>query len=289
MSGVQRVGIGIALALLLPASAAVAQQREPASVPLELAQALISLMSPGAATLPEVRVGTLPEPLERALRLPPGARIVGSSISPHSSHGVLALPVPAEAAIQEVEEHLLRSGWAPAARVDRGGFLASAATEALPLCREDGASISLFAGRSGEREQYLSVFFHGNPRHSVCQQRAHRPTLPGSPVPSLAPPPGSLVRGSGSGGGYDRAEAYAEIQTDLVADALLRHYGTQLREHGWRAKTGHSGPDLAVQTWEWTDAEGVPWQGVMVVTHRREPRTRDVLLRVIQVHPGGNQ
>ncbi len=71
MLRVHRVGIGMSLALVLP-TAALAQQPAPSPVPLELVQALLA----GPEAFPEVRVGVLPEAVERALRLPEGTRML---------------------------------------------------------------------------------------------------------------------------------------------------------------------------------------------------------------------
>jgi hypothetical protein len=287
MRRVQHLVLGIAVALLVPLQALSAQQSQPASVPLEVAQVLIQGFGLGEGRMPEVRVGTLSEPLEQALHLPAGARVVGSAVFPRSSHSVVALPVPAEATIHQMEEHLLQSGWRRAPRTERGGFVSSPVVEMLPLCRADGASIMLVAGRSREAEQYVSLHFRDDPSYSACERGAPPARFSRLDViPQLTPPAGALVRGGGSGSGGDRAEAYAEVQTTLGAEALLRHYGAQLAEHGWHGGTELIGEDLAVQMWEWTDAEGVMWQGMMAASTRPEPRRRDVFLRVVQVQPG---
>jgi hypothetical protein len=275
--------------LLIPIPALSAQQTESASVPLEVAQVLIQSFGPGEASMPEVHAGTLPEPLRDALSLPAGARIVGTAVFTRSTHSVVALPVPAEASLRQMEEQLLQSGWTRLPQDDeRGGFVATAATASFPLCRADGASIVLLAGRSMETEQYVSVHFRGGAEYSGCQRQgvpAGRSRM--EVIPRLVPPSGALVQSSGSGSGGDRAEAYAAVQTELDAEAVLRHYGAQLAEYGWHGGTELIGSDLAVQRWEWTDADGALWQGMLAVSTRPEPRRRDVMLRVVQVQPAG--
>ncbi len=158
--------------------------------------------------------------------------------------------------------------------------------ERVPLCHQDGASLNLNAGPSRSAQQYLSVYFTADPRFSPCQHRAPPPSSrPDGPIPTLLPPPGAQVRGSGVSSGGDRADAHAVILSDLAAEALLRHYGAQLRERGWKPGSEHTGSELAVQTWEMNDSDGALWHGVLVATRRPSPRGRDVFLRVVRVTP----
>lgn len=66
-------------------------------------------------------------------------------------------------------------------------------------------------------------------------------------LPSLSPPEGSSVMGSGSGSSTDRYDQNIRLTTKLDSEAVVRHYGDQLERAGWKleARAGGAGVALA--------------------------------------------
>lgn len=273
------LAVGWLLGIVLVAGdPAWAQEPDAEVIPRELAQALLGAGSPS-----NILVGELPQPIRGAVVLPAGSRIVGGLVSTSHSVGIVAVPTEPPEVREEVSRGLLQQGWTRFEPYQRGGFEFGPITGLHQFCLEDQAAVSLRITQAPGGGSYLRVTHQGDQARSVCSQPSpvERRALQ-SPIPSLAPPPGAVGRGSGSGGGGDEWHARARVRTDLGADELLDHYSEQLRNHGWTPLTRTLGSGTAVETHRMVDEDGVEWFGVLLVAEQSSGAEQ--LLTLIVTH-----
>lgn len=270
------------LALACLAAPAAAQEPEPDMVPIEFVRTLAAGPFGGNAPL-EIRVGRLPDDVADLIQVPAGARVVGSLINRGFSTSALAVPGDPPAARDDWTARLLDAGWARFQEASRGGF-ESNPTDGLQFCMGDSVTLSLGVSRNPAGGSYVHVMHPRTRMYSACQHRQatmHHGTE--SPIPSLSPPDNSAARGSSGGGGSDRWEADARIRTDHDVDALIDHYGAQLRDHGWTPLERTTGEGIAAETFRVTGPEGGEWHAVLTAAAPAEGPQRFLSIRVTRL------
>jgi hypothetical protein len=270
------------LALVGPAVPASAQTPAREVVPLEFVEAL-SQFPFGPGVTPEVLVGRIPEATASVLSLPADSRIVGSLVYPSLTLSAIAVSGTPGAVRDTWVERLLDTGWTRYEQRPRGGFESNPA-EGLQFCMGDSVMVNLGVSETPRGGSYLIIMHPTDHRYSICQSRERaNMRVQESPIPSLAPPSGSVSLGGGSGGGSDSWDSRARIRTDLTVDALVDHYGSQLREHGWKLQERTSGPGIVAEVFQVTDPEGTAWHGVLVASTPSAESDRFLSLRLTRV------
>jgi len=91
-------------------------------------------------------------------------------------------------------------------------------------------------------------------------------------VPPLLAPDGAQQHALGGGGGGGEWRANAELTTDLAA--VTAHYTAQLEDAGWQAGPRGEGDRVRWSVWEFTDREGEPWRGYLIIFQQPEDPRR---------------
>jgi hypothetical protein len=273
------VTLGMSLGLL-PSADGWAQVHGDESVPLELVQVLLA--TGVAGELPEVVVGEVPEVLRGLVALPGQARALGGAV--YSSRATLVVVTPEDPnhVRRAWPDRLGAAGWEPFASVRQPEFEATP-VGGLWFCKEDTGSLSIGPVRNPEGGSFVRLTYRDDPAVSSCAEptpEAWRGLR--SPIPSLAPPTGTVVRGGSSGGGGDEWTARARLQGELSPDQVLRHYSAQLQESDWIPLTQVSGEGVAVQTYRWLDDEGEEWYALLTVGARSPDTPRLITLTLTQ-------
>ena len=282
----------IVAALLSSGTAASAQNRPRAQapqqtrVPAELVGMLVGGYTFFEEAEPEILAGRLPEHVSRAVVLPGKARPLASAVYPGHSLSVVAIPQAPRAAIEQLQRALVQRGWRPAPVAEEQGFVIRIPAGAVRLCREDHQTLSISATAAPGSGSYVRIFHSLDERLSSCrpESRPHSP-LDDTPIPALIRPEGARMLDGGTSRSEDRAQTSVRLTTGLAPQALIAHYGAQLKEHGWTPGAQNSVDGSAMQTWSVTDARGRQWQGLLIATTTLEAGEREVILHASRATP----
>ena len=255
---------------------------EPASIPTELARALVSGPFGEMAGPPRFFLGAPPGGLPGGVTLPAGTRIVGGQSGRRSTTTVLATSGSADAVVDSIRAMLARGGWTAPPRESRSGFVS---TDYLGpgdfLCRDSSVVMVFRAG--GRSSTYVAVMQRRSERFDVCTARPpHDRYVPDLEIPSLTPPAGARAIGSGGGGGGNEVQASVRLETALGADALIAHYSRQLVAAGWKVGATVPAADLAVAAVIARDRRGQEWRGVLTALSWPADSMRVVELRMMR-------
>ncbi len=266
-----------------------AQQPDDPALLRELAERLLSPPFPGPggeSTRSRLLPGALPTDLPFELPLPPGSRLVGSSVRPSFARGpgisdggqsitvIMDVSLPVTEVLSFYERALSERGWsAPPFGGGRGpgGFLPSFGfSSSAPYCRgAQGPFLTVnvsspATGPSDVRVNVESGF--GGP----CEGPPGPGRFVGPPpefdlLPSLTAPAGVQIQPTGGGGGGPGNFSSAAIaDTGMSVTDLEAHYARQLEAVGWRRQTGRTDGPLAWSIWTPPAAAG---------DNERAPRT----------------
>lgn len=239
-----------------PLRAATAQQ--PSVAPDEITQAILRYAFRYDGVNVRLLEGRVPEDLGPNFYAPPGTRVLGSVVM---GSGVLVLAkssAPPESLRVMYTRALEPRGWKAFEMMRRGGFVEASPELPVILCR-DGAQLHVQQLRrvAGSTD----LFLHYRDGSGPCEQprAVFRPM--GEPsFPTLYAPP-SAGRESSircfsrmSGRGSSTATS-TTIAAEMSAEAILRHYASQLESGGWRPAAA-SGRTVAAGAWTRSDTTG---------------------------------
>ncbi|HYD53377.1 MAG TPA: hypothetical protein VEA99_12140 [Gemmatimonadaceae bacterium] len=253
----------------LSAAALAAQQRDrqPDSIPTELAVALMSSEYGGhsGGGVPLFTVGRAPERFPATL-VPPGpARVVGGTWDGASGAIIVTYPTREPVAVLRAREALIAAGWKPPEPSDEGGFVVTSIFAGNDLlCRDDQAVMLQPAHPPGASAARIT-FREG--AGSLCSHRRRMmrgPFRAALRLPALRPPAGAMAAGSGSSTGDDRIETSTRLTAAQSAAELLAHYGAQLEAAGWKGGSPAHAAEAAVQPFSAVDSTGAEWRGAIV-------------------------
>jgi hypothetical protein len=263
-------------------------QRQPPSIPSELAVALLSGARPiylESGGVPLFTVGRAPDYFPRALIPPRPIVLVGGMWTGSGGSIVVALPKGQTDALAAVERALADSGWRRPASTDaqRGPFVSGGAPTRPPvLCRKDNESAMLSPAHSASGNAAVRIDYLGD-LGPGCASRLRTPPafIPTEvlTVPTLEAPPGAVASAASMMGGGDRIDAAVRLVTSLAADEVAEAYASQLTKAGWTAGVGAQGAGVVVRPLTYTFPSGATWRGVLTVLVL-SPTGRDVTLRM---------
>jgi hypothetical protein len=265
----------------------------PATVPSELAIALMTgFMGPSTGE-PRIAVGQLPPDFPPDLLPRLDGRVLGGATMPRGSFVrhivIIASPAAADSALGALRATLERSGWHRPEEPEMQGFVPTGMDRPMILCRD-----SLYIGTSvaprpagGSRLRLDVSQVRGETFGGPCGARRDRRFGPSRdvPVPALRAPIGASSHGQSSSGGADGRTLTTRLHTTLAPAALVAHYAAQLREGGWSMRPVLESGEAAVLAGGLTDAAGVRWQGLLSVLALDGLDERDVSFRVVRVAP----
>lgn len=292
--------------------AARGQQPEDPALLRELAERLLSPPVPlPTGEVPRVRLlpGALPAELPFELPLPPGSRLIGSTVGPSFAGG--PEPVPSGLGITAVldapgtaadifgfyRSALGGRGWfepafGPFDGRPPGGFLPSfPITSSSAFCsspRGPWLFVAVRSQASGPSDVRIHVET-GTPGPCGGPPGPGRPPSPEPPgfelLPPLTAPPGVQVAPRGSGGGDDFVESRAIAVTDMRAADLEAHYAQQLAAAGWTRLAGSVEGPVAWSVWA-VPGEG-NWHGFLFVLEVPGESRRSLHLEVASAARAG--
>ena len=213
-------------------------------------------------------VGELPPDLPFELPLPEGTRLLGSFTL---EDPIIALDSPHEGdeVIAFYRERLTATGWSEPEMHGprRGGFLPADPSRGAgaDFCApDDRYTLSILTRpSSGDHTSAQLVLHSGSARFRRPFGRDVMATLP-----LLRPPRGATQMSQGGGGGQDYVESRGALETDLTLEAVANHYLGELERAGWRRLDAGVSGSAAWNAWSFTDEEGAPWQGLLLIIAR---------------------
>lgn len=278
-----RLGL-VVLAVVCAAASAAAQAPKQEMVPREFVETLAVGLPFGDHAQPEVLVGRIPESLARLVPLPHDSRVVGSLVYSRYSMSAVAVAGAPAAVREEWTERLRAAGWRKYEEPPRRGFESNAIGDSYQFCMGDSITLNLGVSKNPRGGSYVRLIPLHAREYSVCRAPVQPVSdRPESLIPSLTPPRGSISQGGGSGGGGDAWDARARLRTELTAEQLVEHYGSQLRGHGWEPLERLAAPGVAVETFRVKDPEGAIWNGILTASAPATEADRILSLRVTRV------
>lgn len=248
-----------------------AQDQNPASIPTELALALLDrgdYDSGRRAT--RLVVGRSPEGIPQKLTAFEGGTVLGGVEYPQNSVVVIAFTLPPNQVLLAADRELRARGFTPPPPppgADRGGFVSNTYSSSWGnIYCADSATIMLSSMPAPGGGTYLKVSHLRNQQFGACNPRRERSSFAdrGFKFPALLPPPGMMPHGAGTGMGGRNASISVDLNGPLKPADLVAHYRKQLDAAGWRTRTPvTSSEDAALAYVEATDSTGVVWRGVM--------------------------
>jgi hypothetical protein len=285
-----------ATCFILPGFAG-AQRPDTASIPRELAVALIMMSDYATRREPTVVVGRVPDPgLSRLV--PPRARVLGGVTFDADRLGrggaaartatIFALPIAPDSALKLAATQLEIAGLKtpPAFEpMGRGGFVATSigptGRPAVAYCG-DSLSAHVTAAEGNGGNAIVSLITSRSLRYTACDDevrlRMNRVRREEIELPTLRPPSGASGRRMGMSGSDNSREAQAEYESTLTAVQMVDHFNPQLREQGWTLGNRVSDGNLSVQT-ATHSKDGRPLFLIMT-DFLQDPRTHSLTLRV---------
>jgi len=263
-----------------------------ATVPTELAAALISAGGIGGADQPRIVVASLPEWVTPRVWIPMGARVVGAALNGTTVVAVVNVPALADTAMPEIKRELRTRGWSappPQPVPNFGGFRPT--VNAVPdvqlrsavMCGAGVQAMTVTMQRGEARSTNLVYRIYDAIGYTQCKPVQLPPQQYRSPWPTLYNPvastdgrmPGVCASGISGGG----AVTSTMLKTALTGDSVLTHYAKQLADSGWKS-IGERGFSIA-RTWTRPDSAGVVQELTLTVTTlAKEEGCRDVQMTV---------
>ena len=287
----------IALASFL-AREACSAQRQPASIPTVVAQAMTSYIG-GMFGPPRYSVRTPPPDWPKEL-IPANARVLGGGTQGSAeTFRILTLVVDVTAGIKPIatiEAMAASAGYGSrlaAARSSQGGFIESAGMpqDHGPLCK---GKTSMFAfsivDSVASPRIFALTYIDGAAARQNCDAVARSqiarqggPTHFGPKnMPDLIAPRGVAARASGMSWSGSSGSMETVMRTTMTADSILAHYTGQLVAAGWKLDGAVlANGVLGVQKFRFVDDEE-PWSAMMII--ESNGNRRDITLRLTMVN-----
>ncbi|MGH2621422.1 MAG: hypothetical protein ACRDHG_12755, partial [Anaerolineales bacterium] len=172
-----------------------------------------------------ILVGSLPEDLPLSLRLPEGARVVGTIARPGEggTEMILDVPLAPEPAVAFFADQFVRAGWERFETAQAGaGFVPASWSNATFCLEPDRATIYLSTFPLTDEATDVRINYQQPAQYSICEQGSYGSLDEAMQlIPELRAPPGSTTQGGGSGSSSgDSAEVTASLITELSAVEL---------------------------------------------------------------------
>jgi hypothetical protein len=209
---------------------------------------LVNLLMRGPGMSPndnfDLRIGA-PPAFPREL-LPRGVTAAASTVSERMIVVVAEAPDLSGRDLSQHERDLTAAGWTNLSSMGMRGLVSSNMMQSSNLCKGEQYVTTTYSQRTGGGLN-LRVAVTTDPRRGPCMPAGLRPSSYFADVdlPNLSPPERSRVMGSGSGSSNDRYDQNVRIETKLDAQAVVKHYGDQLEQAGWKRETRAGGPGAA--------------------------------------------
>ena len=252
-----------------------AQQRDPAE---EFIRAFFrsEMRGPpgGGRDSVELYIGEMPADIRAQLSVPPGARLLGTLRWRGADATVVAtMPVGVDSARSALDRALTRQGWTPNRREppEPSGLVPVLPSIPGMYCRGDSTFVQVMVAPRGQAQTDIRLMYRRAPDrgYSPCTPDQRLPGRPiqrfGGALPALRAPegatPSSPERCAGSGRGYGFGQTMAFV-SELPPGDVVRHYGRQLENAGWRPVEEPS----TARIWAKTDSTGATQRVMLTVT-----------------------
>jgi len=231
-----------AIALVLPAPPAAGQQEttQPEQLPREFVDLLLgrTVYDPIA---PAYLLRQLPRPLPGADEFGAEGRVIGTVAWRNRSTSAIAVARDLEDARERFERLAREAGWTERpAPPERRGFVPARSSDPLRgFCHlPDNASLQVQTHRGPADSSYVVLDYRPARGGAFCdpeiaRQRREAPDRYAADMPSLRPPEGLHVMGSGWSGSDDESSTNALVLGATAPADLVTHFASQLREQGW--------------------------------------------------------
>lgn len=266
---------------------------------LELVQRLLIYPYPDGPTSVDLLASRLPEDRSVELPVPDGAQVIGSAVYRRGREivrvdSVVRVAGSTDEVTIAYEAVLRRGGWElfEPFREHHGGFVSS--NFGLPRRfrrKRDDPVLLVDVVDDGAGNSELRLALNWSMPRSGPPRRHHLEAM--DRVPSLVPPPGVHVDGSGSGGGDTNWSSSATARTVMPASELEAYFAGQLAHADW---TRFAGDAHDVAAWSaWNLPGGGHWSALLLIIafdheerslsihmqrpHRHDPRAWAMLAR----------
>jgi len=270
--------------------------KQPTSIPMELASALVSAGGFGSGSEPQILVGSAPEWLTPRLYMPSGARIVGSAFYDRTTVVVMSVPLSHDTVLKELDREMKTKGWKDTPNFQNqyqgGGFRPSVATQpqgawrAYQLCGPDKEYMNGWVTHTDALSQIVVIRITGfsGTGYSTCNpptypNRGERYTMPTlfDPTGATASPQ-AMMSCEPMQGGWGGTGTGTTLKTQMTPDAILDHYGKQLKDSGW-TQTANV-PSAISRAWTRKDSTGATIMTVLTVTtHPTDATCRQIQMQ----------
>ena len=285
----------ITLATLVGAEVCDAQ-RQPATIPTAVAQAMTLYYGTPMFGTPRYTVNTAPPGWPNEL-VPARARVIGGAIF-GSSVGfrirtlVVEMPAGADPATA-VNSMAVKAGYGARAAAEnsaQGGFLESAGVpRQMPLCKGKVSSLAFGALDSIAAPRILALqYYDGEAARQQCDAAERSRVRFGnsthfgpSNMPGLVAPSGVVSTPMGMNWSGTEGTTGAVLRTTMPVDSILSHYTQQLAAAGWAVDgSALTNATIGVQKFRFKDGEE-PWSARLIV--EAVGNRREVSLRLVAV------
>ena len=262
----------LVLAMVAAPRSSRAQEQNPASIPTDLALALLEGGEYGSGRQPRVVVGHAPDGLLPSITFLDGGTVLGGVAYDRNTVVVFAFTLPPNQVILSVDRQLRARGLTPPPPppdANRGGFVSSGygygASFGTAYCA-DSTGITLTSIPAPNGGTYLKVIQLRKQQFNFCVPRERTRMFAASELkfPTLLAPPGMASQGGGAGSGGNSSSISTHLIGPLKPGELIAHYRAQLDAAGWRTRAPvSSGEEAAIMFVEATDSARVVWHGMM--------------------------
>ena len=263
-----------------------------ATVPMELAQALLGGYGAPGGGAADLVVGRLPADFPAELALPGIGTVLGGlthgageAQMGRASIAVLASPQRPAEALAIYETRLERGGWRRAPGAERrGGFLPAPVSRPGMFCR-DGMFVTVFATPRPAGGSHLRLNLRHPARMSPCDRERRQEVRDDAPPPMLRAPDGAATLSGGTmSGGPTTREMSTRLETRLPPAELVAHYAAQLEQARWSLGPLLTAEGVAVQSAQHSDAEGRVWHGLLTAVALPGSNEREVIFRFMRAN-----
>lgn len=243
-------------AVALGGTSSPSASQEPTSEPGELPRDFVDLLlgrdivDPRS---PAYLLGEMPRPLPGVDSFAAEGRVVGTVTWPNRSRSAIAVSRDVQSARERIEAVAREAGWTdrPAPPERRGFVPAQSADPLRGFCYQPGNSmLQIRAHRGPADSSYVVLDFRPGRGRGFCDpevaRRAREAYRFGFEMPTLRPPDGLHVDGTGTSIGTDEASTRAMLYGEAALADLAAEFESQLGEQGWTVEERLAGEDNAV-------------------------------------------